>query len=113
MFRTIFFQVGALLVAVVLCGVVVGGNGALSAALGGAAYTLPAFLFAVRLRITAARPGASYALAFFLGEFIKIAATIGFLVVIVKLYPGLHWPTMLIGLAVALQANFLALMKRS
>ena len=113
MFRAILFQVGAVLVTAVVAGLLVGTRGAVSAALGGVACTLPNFLFALRLKLVANRPGASYPANFFLGEFVKIAATIGLLVFVVREYADLHWPSMLIGLGLALQAGFLAFWKKS
>lgn len=113
MFRAILFQVGAVLVTAVVAGLLVGTRGAVSATLGGVACTLPNFLFALRLKLVANRPGASYPANFFLGEFVKIAATIGLLVFVVREYADLHWPSMLIGLGLALQAGFLAFWKKS
>ena len=113
MFRAILLQVGATLIASLVLGLSVGARGAISAALGGAVCILPNFLFALRLKSVASRPGASYPANFFLGEFVKIAATVGLLVFVVKEYPDLHWPSMLIGLGLALQAGFLAFWKKS
>ena len=113
MFRAIVLQAGATLLAALVAGLFAGAQGALSAALGGAACTIPNFLFALRLKFVAKRPGASYPANFFLGEFVKIAATIGLLVFVVKQYADLHWPSMLIGLGLALQAGFLAFWKKS
>ena len=113
MFKAVLIQAGASFIVAVIAGVLVGVPGAISAALGGAASTLPNFLFALRLKAAARRPGASYALNFFLGEFVKVAATVGLLVVAVKTYGEVHWPSLLIGLAVALQAGFLAFWTRS
>lgn len=124
MFSAIFLQVGATVIVTALLGAVVGLHGAISALIGGAAYVLPNFLFALRLTM-AARAGkgslASVA-TFFVGEFFKVAATIGLLAIAAKQYPDLHWPSMLIGLAVAMQAvvfqpllktNCLAIWKKS
>ena len=113
MFRAILLQVGATLIAALILGGLVGTRGAVSAVLGGVACTLPNFLFALRLKRTAKRPGASYPANFFLGEFVKIAATVGILVFVVKEYTDLHWPSLLIGLGLALQAGFLAFWKKS
>lgn len=113
MFRAILLQLGATIIATVVAGLFVGTRGAISAALGGAASTLPNFLFALRLKSVASRPGASYPANFFLGEFVKVVATVGLLVFVVKKYPDLHWPSMLIGLGLALQAGFLAFWKKS
>lgn len=113
MFKAILWQFGAVGVAAVVAGLFVGTRGAASAALGGAACTLPNFLFALRLKFVASRPGASYPANFFLGEFVKVAATVGLLVCVVRVYSDLHWPSLLIGLGLALQAGFLAFWKKS
>ena len=113
MFRAILLQAGATLITALAAGLIVGTRGAVSATLGGVACTLPNLLFALRLKIVASRPGASYPANFFLGEFVKNAATIALLVFVVKEYADLHWPSMLIGLGLALQAGFLAFWKKS
>jgi ATP synthase protein I len=113
MFRAILLQVGAVIITATAAGLIVGTRGAVSAALGGVSCTLPNFLFALRLKFVANRPGASYPANFFLGEFVKIAATVGLLVFVVREYSDLHWPSMLIGLGLALQAGFLAFWKKS
>lgn len=74
---------------------------------------LPNFLFALRLSRVAQRPKASYPVNFFLGEFIKMALTVGLLVLIVKNYADLHWFSLLGGLVLAVQAGFLAFWKKS
>jgi ATP synthase protein I len=106
-------QLAVTLIAAVGAGLLVGENGAVSAGLGGLSCTLPNFLFALRLTRVAGRRGASYAMNFFLGEFIKIAATIAILLFVAKGYADLHWPSLLIGLVLALQAGFLAFWKKS
>jgi ATP synthase protein I len=113
MFRAILLQVGSTIITALAAGLIAGTRGAVSAALGGVACTLPNFLFALRLKFVANRPGASYPANFFLGEFVKIALTIGLLVIVVRGYADLHWPSMLIGLGLALQAGFLAFWKKS
>ncbi|MCE1242280.1 ATP synthase subunit I [Oryzomicrobium sp.] len=112
MFRVIFLQLVMASLTAVLCGWFVGIRGAVSAALGAAAYLVPSFLFAVRLAVSAHRRAPSAA-GFFLGEFVKVAATIGLLALAAKAYGDVHWPTLLIGLVVVLQANFLAIWKTS
>jgi len=113
MFKAILLQLGATIIATLAAGWIVGTRGAISAMLGGAVCTLPNLLFALRLKSVASRPGASYPANFFLGEFVKIVATVGLLVFVVKEYADLHWPSMLIGLGLALQAGFLAFWKKS
>ena len=113
MFRAILLQVIITIVVAVVAGLCVGVQGAISAAFGGAACLVPNFLFALRLKIVASRPGASYPANFFLGEFIKVTLTIGLLAFVVKEYADLHWPSLLIGMGLALQAGFLAFWKKS
>jgi ATP synthase protein I len=113
MFRAILLQAGATIIAALLMGLFAGTRGAVSAALGGAVCTLPNLLFAVQLKLAAKGPAASFPVNFFLGEFVKIAATIGLLLLVAMVYADLHWPSMLIGLGLALQAGFLAFWKKS
>lgn len=113
MFKAIILQIGATVIVAILAGMLVGASGAVSAALGGAACILPNFLFALRLSVVARRPGANYPANFFLGEFVKIAATVGLLAIAIKGYADMHWLSMLIGLVVALQASFLAFWKKT
>ena len=113
MFRAILLQVAATIITALIAGLLAGTRGAVSAILGGAVCVLPNFLFALRLKLVANRPGASYPANFFLGEFVKIAATIALLVLVVKEYADLQWPSLLVGMVLALQAGFLAFWKKS
>jgi ATP synthase protein I len=113
MFRAILLQAGTTIIAALATGLFAGMRGAVSAALGGAVCTLPNLLFALRLKFAAKGSAASFPVNFFLGELAKIAATIGLLLLVVKTYADLHWPSMLIGLGLALQAGFLAFWKKS
>jgi len=110
--KAVLFQCGALLALMMLAGLFVGAHGAVSVALAGGAALLPNLCFAWHLKKTAARrPGVLSAMRFLTGELLKIVTTIGLLVVAVKSYPDLHWPSFLIGLLVVLQASFLAFWK--
>ena len=113
MFRAIRLQVLVVIITALAAGLLVGAGGMVSAALGGAACVLPNFLFALRLKLVAGRPRASFATNFLLGELCKMAATVGLLVVIARGYADLHWPSLLIGLALALQAMFFAFWKKN
>lgn len=108
MMKAVYLQAGAIIITAAIAGLIGGTRGALSAALGGAAYAIPTFLFVLRLKRTAAHAGASYAANFFVGEFVKIASTVGILVATQFLYRDLSWGAMLAGLLVALQTGFLA-----
>ena len=113
MFRAILLQVVATVLVAAVFAVVAGARGAVSALLGGAACVVPNFMFALRLYALSKKPGASYAANFFLGEFVKVVATVAILALVVREYTDLHWPSMLIGLGLALQAGFLAFFKKS
>ena len=113
MYRAIFLQFGAALITALGAGAIVGTRGLVSVGIAAVAALLPNLLFAIRLSMVNQRPGASYAANFFIGEFLKIAATIGILAIAIKGYPEMHWPSLLIGLAVVLHAGFLAFWKKS
>lgn len=113
MYKLVVLQMATALIGTVLAAVFFGSRGALSAALGGAACVLPTWLFAIRLHAVSKRPGASYAVAFFLGELIKIALCIGLLAGVRLVYPDVHWGAVVIGLVVTLQANFFAFLVKT
>ncbi|MEW5890587.1 MAG: ATP synthase subunit I [Pseudomonadota bacterium] len=113
MFRAVILQIGATLVTAAIAGLLAGPHGAVSAALGGAACFLPNLLFALRLSAASKKPGGAPPAAFFVGEFIKIAATIVLLAMAAILYRDLQWLALLAGLIVALKANLLAFTFRS
>lgn len=108
MFKAVGFQAGATLVAAIIAALAFGLHGAVSAALGGAACFIPNLVFALRLKVLASSPGASYGYVFLVGEAVKLVSIVGLLVAVPLLYGDLHWGAMLIGVFLALQANFLA-----
>lgn len=112
MFRAVLLQVVATLVAAVIAGILAGKHGAVSAALGGAAIVLPNSLFALRLFVESRKPGGASPAVFFIGEFMKVAATIALLAAAASLYRDLHWLALIAGLVVALKANLLALLSK-
>jgi len=111
MLKAISLQLGVLMVVVAVAGGWVGAQGAISALIGGAAYLIPNLLFVLRLEIAAASGRAS-AVTFFAGEFFKVAATIGILVVAQKYY-DVHWLALLVGLFAALKANLFAFLLKT
>ncbi len=113
MFRAIFLQIGATFLVVVVSGWFSGAHAAISAGIGGLASVLPNAMFALRLSMVSRRSGASYPANFFVGEFLKIAATIGILAIAIRTYPDMHWLSLLLGLAIALHASFFAFWKKS
>ena len=112
MFRAVLLQVAATLVVAVIAGILAGKHGAVSAALGGAAIVLPNSLFALRLFAESRKPGGASPAAFFIGEFMKVAATIALLAAAASLYRDMHWLALIAGLVVALKANLLALLSK-
>lgn len=114
MFRLVYLQIGATVLAVLGFGALVGTQGAISAGLGGIACLLPNAWLALRLHTVAkSAKQSSFVANFFIGEFIKIAATIGLLAIAIKAYPSMHWPSLIGGMVIALQANFFAFWKKS
>jgi ATP synthase protein I len=113
-FRVIRLQLIAIIIAVTLAGLLAGGRGSISAAIGGGAVLLPNFLFALRLMAASAkRAGVTAAGLFIVYEFLKLALTLVLLAVAIALYVDLNWPSMLLSMAITLQVNFLALAKRT
>jgi ATP synthase protein I len=109
MFRAVFHQSVATLIAAVLAWIWTGQHGAVSAGLGGAAVVIPNLLFALSLW-AAARSGRVSVAGFFVGELIKVAATLALLVIVAGAYRDLHWLALLAGMLVALKANLLAIL---
>ena len=108
MFKVVSIQLMAVLLAVLGAWFFVGIRGGLSAALGGLVCVLPNFLFALYLKATAKKGRLFYLAGFMLGELFKLALTFVLLLLAAKLFVDLHWPSLLIGLVLALQAVFLA-----
>lgn len=112
MFRAVLLQIAATLLVAIIAGLWAGWNAAVSAALGGAAIVLPNSLFALRLFVQSRKPGGASAAAFFVGEFMKVAATIALLAAAANLYREMHWLALIAGLVAALKANLLALLSK-
>jgi ATP synthase protein I len=109
MFRAVLHQGVATVLVAVLAWLWVGLHGAVSAGLGGAAVVIPNLLFALSLW-AAARSGRASVAGFFVGEFIKVAATLALLVIVAGAYRDLHWLALLAGLFVALKANLFVIL---
>lgn len=112
MFRAVLLQTVATLLAVAVAGLLAGQRAAVSVALGGIVVVLPNALFALRLFAQGRRPGGASPAQFFVGEFMKVAATAALLTAAAGLYRDMHWLALLAGLAVALKANLLALLSK-
>jgi ATP synthase protein I len=109
-FVAVGLQFGIVAVLALGAGLLADWESARSLALGGAAAAVPNGLFALRLAMHKGRSPESYPVVFFLGEFLKIGMTIGFLGLIVR-YGGddVRWLPLLIGLIAALKVTLFAL----
>jgi ATP synthase protein I len=107
MFKLIRLQCATAVLGI-LCGALMSGtHGAISAAIGGGACVLPSLLFACFLMRAAVYPDSVRLISFFVGEAMKVALVVALLCLAPKLYPGLEWKALLIGVVVTLQANIL------
>lgn len=92
-----------------MCG---GGRAALAVVLGGAGCVIPNALFALRLAISARRPGGATPGSFFVGEMLKVGSTVALLFGAAWVVRTLSWPWFIAGIVVALKSVFLALLWR-
>lgn len=113
MLKVVFLQTCATLLAAALAAVFFGVHGAVSAALAGLVCVAPNVLFALRLKAMSRHPGPVTAMTFIVGEFIKIVAIVGLLVLIRAWYDDLHWGGLFIGLILALKANLFAFLVKT
>lgn len=111
MYKVVLLQFIGVLVAAGLASIWLGQRGAVSVLLGGMAYAVPNLFFVTRLSASAARKRANAA-TFFVGELVKILATIVLLVTAQRLYP-VQWLALLVGLFVALKANLFAFLLKN
>jgi ATP synthase protein I len=111
MLRIVSLQLMATVVTGVVAGLLGGWPAMISAVLGGMCCVVPNGLFALRLFANAQRPGASNPMTFFIGEFIKITLTVGFLGATAWLYHDLNWLALLGGFIVALKSYIILLFR--
>jgi ATP synthase protein I len=106
----VLLQIVSVLVLALGAALVADWTSALHVVFGGAAAIIPNSLFALRLASHRGRSPESYPVVFFLGQFAKIALTIGLLAGINKWLGPLQWLPLLLGLIVALKAPLFALL---
>ena len=109
MFKAVLHQGIATLAVAALAWIWAGQHAALSAGLGGAAVAIPNLMFALSLW-AAAKSGRPSVARFFVGELIKVAATLALLVIVAGAYRDLHWLALLAGLFVALKVNLFVIL---
>lgn len=108
--RVLMAQAVMAIVVIVISWVVAGGDAAISALLGAAAYLIPNALFAMRLLLNLFSGKAATVQAFFVGELFKLGSALGILVLVVWSDTGwLVWPALLFGLLGVLKGYVLLL----
>ncbi len=113
MLKVIVLQIGVTVITAIASGMLAGAKGALSAAAGGVACIIPNLLFALRLQIVMHKAAPSYVAEFFVGEFLKVASTVGLLLLAVNLIDNVQWLALLVGVIAALKANLFAFLSKS
>jgi ATP synthase protein I len=111
MLRIVLLQFAATATVGVIAGLLGGVHALVSALLGGLCCVVPNGLFALRLFISAQKPGAVNPMTFFIGEFIKIALTLALLGAVVWLYRDLNWLALLAAFIVALKSYIILLFR--
>ncbi|MBC3883602.1 ATP synthase subunit I [Undibacterium griseum] len=111
MARIVLLQMATALIAAVLAGVFGNASVAFSALLGGICCALPNAFFALRLFMSARKPGGANPMSFFIGEFFKITLTIALLAAVVYWYRDVNWPAFLIAFIVVLKSYFILLFR--
>lgn len=108
MFIAVAMQFVAVVLGSLVAGVATDWTNARFLFLGGASAMIPNGLFALRLALHRKRPPESYPVVFFLGELIKIVATVLLLAWVARPYDQARWLPLLIGFIVALKAPLAA-----
>ena len=111
MLRIILLQLVTTVVAALVAGMLGGLSALWSALLGGICCVVPNALFALRLHASAQKPGGTNPMAFFFGEFIKIATTFALMGATVWLYHGVNWLAFLLSFIVVLKSYFILLFR--
>lgn len=111
MWKVVGLQTGAVALVALLVFPWLGQQGMRSVVVGGFAYVLPNLIFVVRLRYASTRGSASAA-GFFVGELMKVLATVALLAVAHR-FLDVHWLALLMGLFAALKANLFAFLLKT
>ncbi|HYD95092.1 MAG TPA: ATP synthase subunit I [Noviherbaspirillum sp.] len=111
MLRVVLLQFLTTVITGLIAGLIGGWHALLSALLGGLCCVVPNGLFALRLFINARKPGAVNPMTFFIGEFIKIALTIGLLGTVAWLYRDLNWLALIAAFIVALKSYIILIFR--
>lgn len=107
MANAVALQAVMTLLVAIIAALLGGIHAALSAALGGLACVIPSALFAVRLAAESRRPAGATVHGFFIGEFVKVAATLLLLFAFANAYRDVNWLGLIVGFIAALKSYFL------
>ena len=111
MLRIVLLQFASTAVTGAIAGLLGGMHALVSALLGGLCCVVPNGLFALRLFVSARKPGTVNPMTFFIGEFIKIALTIALLGAVVWLYRDLNWLALIAAFIVTLKSYIILLFR--
>lgn len=111
MLRLVQIQLATTIVAALAAGLIGGQHAFFSALLGGLCCVVPNGLFALRLFMSARKPGALNPMSFIFGEFTKIAMTVALLGAVVWLYRDLNWLALIAAFIVALKSYIILLIR--
>ncbi|CAN5907189.1 hypothetical protein BH11PSE12_BH11PSE12_32360 [soil metagenome] len=111
MLRIILLQLVTTVMAATIAGLIGGMPALYSTLLGGMCCVIPNSLFALRLFANAQKAGNADPMAFFIGEFIKIALTVALLGAVAWLYRDLNWLALIAGFIVALKSYIILLFR--
>lgn len=113
MFKVVFLQFVATVVAAAISAFFFGLPGAITSALVGLAFAIPNALLAINLTLATMVSESVSPSLFFVGEGLKLVAIIALLILIYALYDGLHWGAFIIGLVLMLKANLFAFLMKT
>jgi ATP synthase protein I len=111
MLRVVLLQFATTVVVGLIAGMLGGVHALVSALLGGLCCVVPNGLFALRLFANAQKAGAANPMAFFIGEFIKIALTVALLGAVAWLYRDLNWLALIAAFIAALKSYIILLFR--
>lgn len=111
MARIVLLQFATASIMALLALLVFGLSSGISALFGGLCCAIPNAFFALRLTMSARKPGGANPMSFFIGEFIKIGLTIALLGAVVTLYHDVKWMAFLVSFIVVLKSYFILLFR--
>lgn len=111
MARIVLLQFAAALIMALLALLFFGFSSGVSALLGGLCCAVPNAFFALRLTMSARKPGGANPMSFFIGEFIKIGLTIMMLWMVVSMYKDVKWMAFLATFVIVLKSYFILLFR--